>query len=113
MIRLGAGTMEVVARERSVRITLRGEFDLTNVPGLADVLETVVGRGPRRVVLDLEHTSFVDARMLGLLVDLQQSVTSRGGTLTVRANHNVRRLLDVTGLGEIFCLADSRRAAVC
>jgi anti-anti-sigma factor len=112
MIRLGAGTMEVEAREGSVCISLRGEFDLMNVPQLADALETAVGRRPRQVVLDLEHTSFIDARMLRLLVDLQQSVTSRGGTLTLGASHNVRRLLGVVGLSDIFHLTDGCPAAV-
>src|SRR5215208_5245670 len=106
MIRLGAGTMEVEARDCSVCITLRGEFALQNVPELAHALETVVARRPRQVVLDVEHTSFIDARMLRLLVDLQQSVTSRGGTLTLRASHKVRRLLGVVGLSHICHFTD-------
>jgi anti-anti-sigma regulatory factor len=75
-------------------------------------LKPLLAAGRAKWCSTVEHTSFIDARMLPLLVDLQQSVTSRGGTLTLRASHKVRRLLGVVGLRQIFHFTDGCPAAV-
>src|SRR4051812_11015533 len=106
MIDLGSGTMHVEARRGALCITLRGEFDLANVPELADAFARAIGPRPQDVVLDLRPVSFADGRMVRLLVDLRQQVLARGGRLELFAGREMRRVIDVAGLGEIFHLAE-------
>ena len=62
-------------------------------------VDALVGRGERRVVLDLADLSDIDAAGIGELVRAFNAMKAAGGVLQVaHASRHVRKLLQVTGV---------------
>ncbi|RIQ21063.1 STAS domain-containing protein [Jiangella rhizosphaerae] len=78
-VRLAVDVEQCVDGERA-RLALRGLLDLRTAPLVAAVLEHLVGRGCRTVVMDIEHVALgrcaVDA-----LIDLRRTLRQIGGHL--------------------------------
>jgi anti-sigma B factor antagonist len=54
--------------DRTLRVTLTGELDITNVDTLASAVEPALGRSPRRVVIDVRQLRFADSSAIALWV---------------------------------------------
>lgn len=67
------------------------------------MLRTVLGEPATHVTLDLHGVTFFDSAAIHAVVRLAQRLP---GTLTVLPSRQVRRVLDVAGLGEQDWLAD-------
>ena len=90
---------------------VRGEVDLISAPELAAVLDAVIDRGHRSVVLDLSALTFMDAAGLGVIADAVRRLRHQGGVVTIRCpSAMVRRLLDITKLAQVVHLELSRPA---
>jgi anti-sigma B factor antagonist len=102
-----SGTTEVVE--------VRGEVDIATTPLLRAVLDTVVGRRPTRVEVDLSGTTFMDAYALTMLSAVRRRLAGRHATLVVRRpSPAVVRLLELTSTEHSFEIvtgpAEVRRA---
>ena len=81
----------------SITVLAEGEIDKATAPILRDCLTELQGD----VVLDLAALEFLDSTGLGVLIRANRTLEQTGGTLRVRAPQpQVRRVLDITGLGE-------------
>ncbi len=85
-------------------IKLVGELDPATAPQLEDAVEMLLeDSATSRVVLDLAGLSFLDSSGLRVFVTARQSLVDREGELVLRdPSANTRRLLDITGLGELI-----------
>ena len=89
------GTTEVVE--------VRGEVDIATAPLLRAVLDTVVGRRPSRVEVDLSGTTFLDANALSTLTAVRRRLAGRHARMVLRdPSPVVVRLLELTDLTHIF-----------
>ena len=95
--RVGQGDGQVI-------VELEGELDVSTAPQLHEVLVAAVSEeGSDAVVLDLSGLNFLDSTGLSLLVSTDKRVKSLGRVLILRsAQPIVRRLLEVTGLNDVF-----------
>ena len=85
-----------------------GELDLYTSEGLRDRLGDVVELGGRRVLVDLTGVSFMDSTALGVLVNTARALRSSGGRLVLVADDpRVTRVIEITGLGSVFCIEAS------
>ena len=76
-----------------------GEADLFTVPDLRQALSEVTCAGRPHVIVDLDRLTFMDASILGVLVDARLRLSATGGTLEVRCRtQHGRRMLSLTGL---------------
>ena len=96
-------------------VQVRGEVDLATAPLLRAVLDTVVGRRPGRVEVDLSGATFVDAHALAALTAVRRRLAGRRATLVLRdPSPAVVRLLELSGTEYAFEIAtgpaDVRRA---
>ena len=96
-------------------VEVRGEVDIATAPLLRAVLDTVVGRRPTRVEVDLSGTTFMDAHALTTLSAVRRRLASRHATLAVRdPSPVVVRLLELSGTEHAFEIvtgpAEVRRA---
>ena len=83
----------------TVVVTPVGEADLRTVRDLRQALHRVPGAGRSDVVVDLDQLAFMDATLLGVLVDARLRLSTTGSTLKVRCrNHHGRRVLSITEL---------------
>jgi len=76
-----------------------GEADFWNRPVLQRALDGVIVPDCGRVIVDLDGVTFMDASILGLLVDARHRVAAAGGRLLVTCRIRVgRRVLEAAGL---------------
>lgn len=86
-------------------LSVRGEVDLSTAPSLRSEISQLVDAGRTRVVVDLEGVPFMDSSGLGVLVMGLKRARERDGDLAlVRPQPQVRRLLSITRLDEIFAV---------
>jgi anti-sigma B factor antagonist len=96
-------TASVVAPDGETSVVLTGELDMASSPELADVLETIIERGPSEVVIDFSGLSFVDSSGLAVLVAAQNALTEKGRRLSVHsARRHALRVFEIAGLGEFL-----------
>jgi anti-anti-sigma factor len=85
--------------EDTLVVTPSGEADFYTVPGLWEVLVEATSAGRTRLVVDLDHLTFMDASALGVLVDARLRLAESGGTLQVRCRSRLgQRVLALAGL---------------
>ena len=102
-------TVDLVAHDDAVRITVVGDLDLSvaHLPQqlLAEHLEQ--GGAVREVVVDLHAVGFVDSTGLGGLIRVRHETAPPGSRVVLEgANARVRQLLAMTGLDRDFVLTD-------
>lgn len=97
-------SVELGRANGKVIVRLDGELDVSTAPKLHEVLADAVSQeasGP--VILDLSALSFVDSTGLSVLVSTNNRLKDSGRILILQsAQPIVRRLLEVTGLTEVF-----------
>jgi anti-sigma B factor antagonist len=90
-------SLDVRQEGGSTTVLAEGEIDKATAPLLRDCLSELRGD----VVIDLAALEFLDSTGLGVLIGASRILKENGGTLRVRAPQpQVRRVLDITGLGE-------------
>ena len=104
MVNLGDIRVEPTG-EGTATIHLRGEFDMSNVREVEAVAYEHLGAGVRTLCLDLHDVVFMDSSMLNLMVNLRKRLAERGGTFQIQPNLEIEKLLEITGLGGLFDLA--------
>jgi anti-sigma B factor antagonist len=84
--------------EPVVRVT--GELDLSSADAVRSALEATVTDSAERVELDLGDLAFLDSSGLSIFVEL----AGRVPVTIVAASEPVRRVIGVTGLGDVLGL---------
>ncbi|WP_197523355.1 STAS domain-containing protein [Actinokineospora pegani] len=92
-----------------VVVAVTGEVDLATAPQLeAKLADAVRVPGATGVRVNLAGVEFMDSAGLRVLVAARAAAEQKGLVLTLAAPHDrVRRIIQITGLSEVFGLADS------
>ena len=94
-------------------LSIRGEIDVATAPELRDRLLAVAQTGNEIVVVDLSEVTFLDSTALGVLVSGLKRFRSGGGDLRlVVTGRSVAKVLEITGLAEVFPIFETAQAAV-
>lgn len=90
---------------RGTLLEVSGEVDPATVPLLRAVIHDTVAQRPGRVHVDLSRVTFFDCSGLAVLIALRNRALQEGtAPLGVTASRQVRRLLDLAGVSELFDL---------
>jgi anti-sigma B factor antagonist len=103
-------TLRVETRAVGDRVLVvpHGDIDMENVARLREVLNGLFDQGGAHVVLDLDHTTFIDSAGLGALVGARRRAhTFRGSVVIVCRAPRIRRVFEVTRLDRVFDLRES------
>jgi anti-sigma B factor antagonist len=94
-------------------VVLCGELDLLDTSDVAShLIATVAAYGPS-VIVDLAGLTFIDSCGLGVLVRVLRWARESGGDLSLAAPRGqVRRVLEITGLIDVFTVYASVKQAV-
>lgn len=87
-------------------VVLDGEVDLACADALRTTLEQQRRAGRRHVRVDTSAVTFIDATILGVLLDAHLEFLACGATLVLSdIAPRVERLLRITGLDSVFFIA--------
>ncbi|MDX6338231.1 MAG: phosphoserine phosphatase RsbU/P [Streptosporangiaceae bacterium] len=90
---------------RHAVVTMPGEIDVTNAPGLAALLTTVAGQSPEAITADLTTTVFCDSAGVEVLARACQLAAIRGAEFRLALGDSpVARILELTGLDALMPL---------
>lgn len=93
-------------------LSVGGDLDLNTAPELLQALTLLVDDGRRALVVDLTGVGFCDSSGLSVLVRIRNRLAELGGTVALAAaSPIVQRVLEVSGLDEIFGMYPSVEAA--
>jgi anti-sigma B factor antagonist len=93
-------------------VGVSGDADLHSAPELRETLSSVIDDGPRRVVVDLSDTTFIDSMALGVLLGSTKRLRAAGGQLELIVSQpDIRRIFEITMLDRILVIHSSRAAA--
>ena len=87
-------------------LALSGELDPATAPDLEAAIARCAADGDvATVTLDLAGVTFLDSSGLRVLVAARESLRAAGTELALRGpNANIRRVLEITGLGEVIAI---------
>ena len=101
-------TLSTSTEDGSVTVTVVGDVDTFTAPVLRSSLDTQLEQSPRELVIDLSGVQFLGSAGLAVLVETQKSARARNVDLRLIATTRaVTRPLEVTGLIDLFTIADS------
>jgi len=85
-------------------ISCAGRFTLgTRLSETEALVNSLIEKGSRKLVVDLTHVEIVDSAGLGILMRLFGEMEQKGGHLRISGpNHHVVRLFDITHTGGIL-----------
>jgi anti-sigma B factor antagonist len=84
-------------------VSVVGELDLTTAPELLQALTRLVDEGRTELIMDLTRLEFCDSSGLSVLVRVRNRLDGVGGAMTLAGpTAVVQRVLDVSGLAEVF-----------
>lgn len=98
-------------------ITVRGELDMNTAPELQQALEQALADPAAAVMLDLCDCEFIDSTGIALIVRSWQRLDREAGNgegrfVLCSHNHQVRRLLQITGVESQISLHERRADAL-
>jgi anti-sigma B factor antagonist len=100
-------TLSTSHDDGTVTVTVVGEVDTFTAPVLRASLDTQLEQQPTELVIDLCGVQFLGSAGLAVLVETQKSARSQDVGLRLVANTRaVTRPLEVTGLIDLFTIAD-------
>ncbi|MET9784078.1 STAS domain-containing protein [Nocardiopsis alba] len=86
-------------------VTVGGEIDLYTAPQLRNELVDSLEDGARRLVIDMSRTEFCDSTGISVLLSAMKRSRDKGGDLELVApKPAVMKVLEVTGLHEVFTI---------
>lgn len=98
--------------------TVHGELDMNTAPELEQALEVALADEEAAVMLDLSDCEFIDSTGIALIVRTWQRLDrdagngGKGKFILCCVNHQVRRLLKITGVESSISLHEQRDAAL-
>lgn len=105
--------------EGSIRtFTVRGELDMSTAPELERGLEEALAEPGASILIDLSECEFIDSTGIALIVHTWQRLDREGGgggegrLVLCGVNHQVRRLLQITGVEGTISIHEERDAAL-
>ena len=94
-------------------VALAGRLVMADVPEVRQKLLTTVEQGGGKLILDLAQVGFMDSSGLSVLVSALKATRAKGGDIALlHLSPNVRSLIELTRLQQIFPIFDDEAAAL-
>jgi anti-anti-sigma factor len=99
-------------------ITVQGELDMNTAPQLEKQLEEALADNEASIMLDLSQCEFIDSTGIALIVrswqrlDREAGGDGKGRLVLCSHNHQVRRLLKITGVESSISMHEGRDEAL-
>jgi anti-sigma B factor antagonist len=88
-------------------VVVEGEVDVATAPQLREALHQAIDEGATRLRIDLAEVGFIDSAGLGVLIGVLKRIREAGGEIDLaHVQPAPRKVIEITGLDELFALAD-------
>ncbi|MBI3317084.1 MAG: STAS domain-containing protein [Candidatus Omnitrophica bacterium] len=95
------------------KVYLEGELDFQNSQQIRLEFTRLIDKKPIRVLVNLEHVSYIDSSGLAVFIELFQKMKRLGGRLAFfNLQERVRNVFEIAKLESIFHLAGSEQEAL-
>lgn len=81
-------------------VTITGDVDVATAPELRALLDDLVARGCREIVLDCRGLEFIDSSGIGVLISARRQLGDDGDLVLDSAREQVRKVLNITGVAD-------------
>lgn len=89
------------------------DIDIATVPALRDELDSYIGSGARRIIVNCEHVGFIDSTGLAFLLSRARRLMMNDGLLSlVNASPAVARFLQIARLIDILHVSAADRPSI-
>ncbi|OJF10651.1 STAS domain-containing protein [Couchioplanes caeruleus] len=97
----------------TAHVTVLGEIDFSNADEVARTIRDAVTEwSPEEVRVDLSDATFIDSTGLGALIEGYRAANEAASRFIVtNPSANLRRVLSVTGLSELFGMPEHEESA--
>jgi anti-sigma B factor antagonist len=96
-------TIDLNENDKVVDVKVNGEIDAYTAPKLKDALASAAEEQDVVMNVDLSEVSYMDSTGLGVFVGLFKTIKANGGQLYLTGlSERLKRLFDITGLGDIM-----------
>jgi len=100
-------------KDRANVIPLAGEIDLHVSPTVRTLLDRIIAKKPRRLVVDLSRVSYIDSAGLGAIIEAMREVEAYGGKFALAGmQETVRSIFKMLRLDQIFLIFPDVDAAL-
>jgi len=98
----------------AVLVSLRGEIDLHNSPGLrTDLLDFLAKASPKKLILNLADVPYMDSSAIAVLVEALQKIRKlQGKIFLTNLQPRVKGLLEIARLDSIFGVTSTEAEAM-
>jgi anti-sigma B factor antagonist len=103
--------VQVVAVWSHTEVRVWGEIDMLTAPRLRAEIDAAIEDGPRLIIVDLTHVSFIDSSGLHVLIAACQRLGPRAFAV-VTLRDNIRRVFAISGVDNMIPIFESINAAV-
>lgn len=93
-------------------VVLRGEFDLTAVSALEEMLALVLGKSPGDIVLHMGGVAFIDCACVRVIAQAAQALPGPGRLVVQSLSPVARRLFQLTGLDTMATVSEPATLAL-
>ena len=94
-------------------IAVEGEADMSTAVSFNQSFFAAAGSGTRKIVADLTGVDYIDTSMLNaLVVGHRRMLRDRGRFAVVSSGPRLARVLELTGLGQILQVFETRAEAL-
>jgi anti-anti-sigma factor len=94
-------------------IAIDDRLDVVTGPELKRKIESLVGEGKNKVVIDLEDTVFIDSSGCGALVAALRIITANSGDLKIaNPSDHAKHLFESTRLYRVFQVFEDLESAI-
>jgi anti-sigma B factor antagonist len=103
----------IARKDRAHVMPLEGEIDLHVSPNVAESLQAIIEKRPRRLVVDLSRASYIDSSGLAVLIKAMQNVEAYSGKFALAGlSEEVLTIFQTAKLDQVFRIFPTVDAAL-
>jgi anti-sigma B factor antagonist len=90
------------------KMKLSGEVDIESASKFRTALTEAYSKKPADIVIDASDLNYIDSTGLGVVIGAFGRMNEKGHKIVIeKPRTNIRKLLNITSLDQIFCHIDS------
>ena len=94
-------------------LALAGEIDLHESPRIKEMLQPLIDRKVKRILMDMTDVTYIDSSGLALFIEAMQRIQAYGGIFGLFGlRPSVRTIFEIARLDQVFRLFPDRAAGL-